>query len=91
MVSSQLCQEHSLPPEVKRRRTIARVQRAVLQDYGLNYVVKEYGSGVYGVGTPTSDLDLTILVTTLVLIATCCLRSFTVHRMANDQTAFHPM
>ena len=41
-----------------------KVQDIIRRDYGTDYRVELFGSTSYGVDTPTSDLDLVILVRT---------------------------
>lgn len=49
-----------------RSATIRKVQDMVLRSYGKDYRVELFGSTSYGIDTPTSDLDLVIMVRTRV-------------------------
>jgi predicted nucleotidyltransferase len=53
-------------PQVRLARyaTMRKVQDIIRRDYGTDYRVELFGSTSYGVDTPTSDLDLVILVRT---------------------------
>lgn len=48
--------------KLARSATIRRVQDVVHQNFGKDYRVELFGSTSYGVDTPTSDLDLVIMV-----------------------------
>ena len=56
---------------VERFATVRRVQDFIRGTYGTNYRVELFGSTSYGVDSPTSDLDLVIVVRTRF-----CLHSF---------------
>ena len=46
----------------ERRQTLAKVIAAIKRGFGDQYNVECYGSTIYGLDTPTSDLDLVIIV-----------------------------
>ena len=45
-----------------RSTTLRKIQTMIRQNYGANYRVELFGSTSYGVDSPTSDLDLVIMV-----------------------------
>lgn len=57
-------QTNPVRPHVRlaRSATIRKVQDVVHQNFGNNYRVELFGSISYGVDTPTSDLDLVVMV-----------------------------
>lgn len=63
MVHSQV---NPVRPHVRlaRSTTVRKVQDMVRHKYGMNYRVELFGSTSYGVDSPTSDLDLVIVVRT---------------------------
>lgn len=50
------------PTRLARSTTIRKVQDTVYRNFGDDYRVELFGSTSYGVDTPTSDLDLVIMV-----------------------------
>jgi hypothetical protein len=63
MIHSQV---HPIGQHIRlaRSATVQKIQAIIRQHYGANYRVELFGSTSYGVDTPTSDLDLVILVRT---------------------------
>ena len=57
-------QANPIRPQVKlaRSATVRKIQDIIHQNYGTSYRVELFGSTSYGVDSPTSDLDLVIVV-----------------------------
>lgn len=61
---------HSMAQEVDsnvlylRSETLRRVQNAIRATFGYQYSVEVFGSTMYGVSSPTSDLDFVVIVGT---------------------------
>lgn len=53
-----------IKPHVRlaRSATVRKIQDIIRQNYGINYRVELFGSVSYGADSPTSDLDLVIVV-----------------------------
>lgn len=47
-----------------RSETLRRVQNAIRATFGYQYSVEVFGSTMYGVSSPTSDLDFVVIVGT---------------------------
>ena len=55
----------SRPPShilAARNTVIALVQNAIIRSFGASYKVELFGSTVYGVDSPSTDLDLVVVV-----------------------------
>jgi hypothetical protein len=72
-----------------RYRTIKRVENAIRQKYGRQYVVKAFGSTEYGISTAKSDLDLVVVVSLLSPVLICRFILFCCRRILTGWMVSH--